>query len=217
MASEELADICLGEKHILFQIGSTVLLSSGQAILAHAKEGLDAQLQAAGVQAEGRIESGALIVRSAYPYTFYADRSTDLTDPTAWRSGSVPSAETPVRICGSGVANFTAESIKFASITVEEGATLSVSGGTAESPVDLPPIELDYEARLLLAEGSVVQMTNTFTCVGDASTLPVFEIATNATAIVQTPEFRYLYSPIAAWGSYAGYDYGFSLKNVALR
>lgn len=201
----------------LFQIGSTVLISESPAILSHAKEGLDAQLQAAGVQAEGRIESGALVVRSAYPYTFYADRSTDLTDPTAWRSGSVPSAETPVRICGAGAANFTAESVKFASITVEEGATLSVSGGTSESPVDLPPIELDYAARLLLTEGSVVQMTNTFTCIGDASTLPVFEIATNATAIVQTPNFRFVYSAISAWSSFQGYDYGFSLKNVALR
>ena len=94
----------------LFQIGSTVLLSSDPAILAHAKAGLDAQLQAAEIPAEGRIANGALTVRSVYLYTFNANQSSDLADPTAWRSGSVPSAETPVRISGAGTVNFTAES-----------------------------------------------------------------------------------------------------------
>ena len=200
----------------LLQIGSTVLLSSDPTILAHAKEGLDAQLQAAGIQAEGRIANGALVVRSAYLYTFNANQSSDLTDPTAWRSGSVPSAETPVRISGVGTVNFTAESTKFASITVEEGATLSVSGGTEESPVDMPPVELDYEARLLLAEGSVVQITNTFTCVGNVDILPVFEVATNAKAIVQTPEPLYIRSSYDQH-SYDGNDYGFRIKNVSLK
>ena len=201
----------------LFQIGSTVLLSSDPAILAHAKAGLDAQLQAAEIPAEGRIANGALTVRSVYLYTFNANQSSDLADPTAWRSGSVPSAETPVRISGAGTVNFTAESTKFASITVEEGATLSVSGGSAESPVDMPPVELDYEARLLLAEGSVVQITNTFTCVGNADVLPVFEVATNATAIVQSPEPLYNIHSAYYASSYIGNDYGFRIKNVNLK
>ena len=200
----------------LFQIGSTVLLSSDPAILAHAKVGLDAQFAAAGVAAVGRITGEALTVRSDYPYTFNAAASSDLTDPTAWRLGTVPSAETPVRINGAGTVNFTAESTKFASITVEEGATLSVSGGTEESPVDMPPVELDYEARLLLAEGAVVQITNTFTCVGNANILPVFEVATNAKAIVQTPDPLSIKSSHAP-SSYAGNDYGFRIKNVSLK
>lgn len=200
----------------LLQVGTTVLLSKDGDILAHAKKGLDAQLLAAGVSAEGRIESDALFVRSAYPYTFNADKSSDLMNPGAWSCAEVPPVTVPVRIRGAGVANYNAESPKFASITVEEGATLCVVGGTEESPVDMPPIELDYDVRLLLAEGSVVQITNAFTCVGNAETLPVFEVSTNATAIVQTPAPLYIRSSIFKYDG-DGYDYGFRIKNVALR
>lgn len=199
----------------LFNVGSRVLCSEDEDILAHAKTCLDAQLLAAGVPAEGRIEDGELVVRSTYLYTFNADKSADLSDASAWRCQSVPTVDTPVRIRGTGVVNYNSESIKFASITVEEGATLSVSGGTAEAPVDLPEIELVYEAKLLLTEGSVAQITNVFTCTGNADILPVFEIATNATAIVQTPKIgwiRYALDP-----AQGGNDYGFRLKNVALR
>ena len=93
----------------------------------------------------------------------------------------------------------------------------AVSGGTEESPVDMPPVELDYEARLLLAEGSVVQITNTFTCLCNTDAMPVFEVATNAKAIVQSPEpLRDTHS--AYYGSsYIGNDYGFRLKNVNLK
>ena len=198
-------------------VGTTVLLSKDPAILAHAKEGLDAQLAASGIAAVGQITGEALVVRSDYPYTFNADVASDLMDPTGWRLGEVPSSDTPVRIKGAGIANFTAESTKFASITVEEGATLSVSGGTEESPVDMPPVELDYEARLLLAEGSVVQITNTFTCLCNTDAMPVFEVATNAKAIVQSPEpLRDTHSAYHG-SSYIGNDYGFRLKNVNLK
>jgi hypothetical protein len=200
----------------LLKIGTTVLLSKDGDVLAHAKKGLDAQLQAAGLQAEGRIEGDALIIRSAYPYTFDATVSSDLNDPGAWRLASVPTADIPVRISGAGVVNYNSSSVKFAAITVEEGATLCVSGGTADSPVDMPPIELNFESRLLLAEGSFVQITNTFTCTCNAQTLPVFEIATNATAIVQTPGAPVIRS---SYSRHTGVfpDYGFRLKNVALR
>ena len=199
----------------LLKPATKVLLSENPAILAHAKEGVDAQLKAAGIQAQGRIEGDALIIRSAYPYSFDAALSSDLADPGAWHLGSVPSADTAVRIKGAGIVNYNASSVKFASITVEEGATLCVSGGTAESPVDMPPVELNYESRLLLAEGSFVQITNTFTCLCNAEILPVFEIATNATAIVQAPGAPEIRSPYARHEN--GPDYGFRLKNVALR
>ena len=199
----------------LLELATKVLLSENPAILAHAKEGVDAQLKAAGIQAEGRIEGDALIIRSAYPYTFDAAQSSDLADPDAWHLGSVPSADTAVRVKGAGTVNYNASSVKFASITVEEGATLCVSGGTSDAPVDMPPVELNYESRLLLAEGSFVQITNTFTCLCNAEILPVFEIATNATAIVQTPGAPEIRSPYARYET--GPDYGFRLKNVALK
>ena len=153
---------------------------------------------------------------TSYPYTFNAEVSSDLTDPTAWSGNEVPSADKDVWIRGNGVVNYNAESRKFASMTVKDGATLSVSGGTDESPVDMPPVELDLDARLLLAGGSFVQITNTFTCVATAEVLPVFEIATNATAIVQTPVPLFINHSYSK-GSYDGYDYGFRIKNVALR
>ena len=66
-----------------------------------------------------------------------------------------------------------------------------------------------------MTEGSVVQITNVFTCICNAETLPVFEVATNATAIVQTPGIGWIRSAMdkAQWGE----DFGFRLKNVALR
>ena len=200
----------------LLQIGTTILLSDDDSILAHAKVGLDAQLKSAGVQAEGRIENGALVVRSAYPYTFDAAISSDMTNPQAWLCGSVPDAEKAVRIRGAGVVDYNSQSTKFSSITVEEGATLRVSGGSDEQPVDMPQMELCYDARLLLDEGSFVQITNNFTCTCNAEVLPVFEIATNATAIVQTPGAPETRSPFSKYDA-IGPDYGFRLKNVSLK
>lgn len=170
---------------------------------------------AAGVEAEGRVIDGILAIRPIYSYTFDAGKSTDLSDPSAWSSQAVPSVDVPVCIRGTGVVNYNSESVKFASIALEEGATLSVAGGTAEAPVDLPPIELNYNTKLLLTGGSVVQITNEFTCVGNAMILPVFEIATNATAIVQTPNIGVIPSAIDKYQT--GTDFGFRLKNVALR
>lgn len=153
---------------------------------------------------------------ASYPYAFNAAMSSDLANPSAWSCNEVPTADKDVWIRGNGVVNYNAESKKFASMTVKDGATLSVSGGTDASPVDMPPIVLDLHARLLLSEGSCVQITNEFTCVGTAEALPVFEIATNATAIVQTPVPLSIRHSTDKY-SYAGFDYGFRIKNVALR
>ena len=153
---------------------------------------------------------------TTFPYTFNAEESSDLADSEGWSCKEVPSAGASIRIRGMGTVNYNAESRRFASITVKDGATLAVSGGTTESPVDLPSVELDYDARLLLAEGSVVQITNFFTCVGMPGALPVLEVSTNATAIVQTPVPLSIRSSYDKY-NYAGDDYGFRIKNVALR
>ena len=213
---ESFANAAFSVGESLLQIGKMVLLSSDENILAHAKKGLDAQLQAAGIQAEGRIENGALVVRSSYPYTFDAAISSDLANSGAWRCGSVPDADKAVRIRGAGIVDYNSQSAKFSSITVEEGATLRVSGGSAEEPVDMPQMELSYDARLLLAEESFVQITNVFTCTCNAQVLPVFEVSTNATAIVQTPGAPVIRSPFSKYDAICP-DYGFRLKNVALR
>ena len=60
---------------------------------------------------------------ASYPYAFNAAMSSDLTNPSAWSCNEVPTADKDVLIRGAGVVNFTAESTRFASITVKDGAT----------------------------------------------------------------------------------------------
>ena len=153
-----------------------------------------------------------VVVGKSAAHQFDASQSSDLSDPAAW-GGTLPTANDDVVISGAGTAVFNAETTKFKSMSVQFGATLEVEGGSLETPVDLPPLELDYEARLLIADGAVAQLTNVFTTVGDAQTLPVFEIATNATILVQTPGEL----PCKSFDGGNRKDWGFRLKNVALR
>ena len=199
----------------VFISGDTVLASSDAELLAAVATGINGNLSA-GIEYAAVVENGAVVLRTASANIFDATKSSDLSDSTAWAGGSVPEAGASVYIQGAGSAIFDASSPAFGLITVESGATLQVSGGTEASPVDLPAVALYYNARLLVSSGSVAQMTNTFTCAYDGVTLPVFEIATNAMAIVQSPDNPLVYSTHDK-SSYHGYDYGFRIKNVSLK
>ena len=192
--------------------GAVLLRSSDPDFLSYAENGLRTAMPAGFGVAKS---DGGIVVTSAAAHQFDPTISSDLSDPEGW-GGTLPSAEDDVVVSGSGTAVFSATTPKFKSITVGFGATLSAVGGTEESPLDLPAVELDYDARLLVPGGSVVLMTNNFTCVTDGITLPVLEIATNAMAIVQSPEHPWTYSPHDK-SSYHGYDYGFRIKNVSLK
>ena len=189
--------------------GAGVLYSSDADFLAYAKDVIAEVLPD---------EFGAAIVgdriqlTKASDYMFDASKSSDLSNPNAWKGGIVPVGE-DVIVGGAGTVTFAADAPAFKSITVQLGATLSVEGGTLEAPVDLPKLTLNYEARLLIATDAVAQLTNEFTTAGDAQTLPVFEVATNATVLVQTPGEL----PCKTYDGGSRKDWGFRLKNVALR
>ena len=188
--------------------GTTLIQSDDAAFLAYARDAVNGGLS---VDLGAVVYGDTLIIAKKGAHMFDASASSDLTDASAW-GGSLPTAADDVIISG-GVANYPTNSTKFNSILLQLGATLAVSGGTDESPVDLPPIELDLAAKLLISD--VAQMTNVFTTVGDADTLPVLEIATNATLIAQSPEHPTVRCSHDN-NSYRGPDYGFRLKNVQL-
>lgn len=210
------AEIVFSFGSSLFAVGQVVLSSASEDVLLAAQTYLNGQIDSAGVSMEGKIEDDELVIRSVNPYTFDATKSNDLSDPTAWKLGEVPPATATVSIKGDAVVNYTASSPRFALLKIEEGATLAAIGGTSEAPVDLPAVELDYKARLLVSGDAVVQMTNVFTCVCDATTLPILEVATNATLIAESPEHPRVRNPHVQWDYYLGPNYGFTLKNVRL-
>lgn len=146
--------------------------------------------------------------------TFDASKSSDLSDASAWKYGSVPQGQAVV-ISGIGSVCLGADTPRFSSITVQNGAEVSVEGGTLDAPVDLPPVTLSYDARLKVESGAFAQSTNGLVCSGDALTLPVLEIATNATLSLRTPNLPNVRNTANDSGSIA--DTGFRLSNVDLR
>ena len=194
----------------LIVAGAGIISSANADFLAYAKGEIE------GLLPDG---FGAAIIGDTVKLTktsdfmFDATKSSDLSDPTAWKGGVVPVGE-DVIVGGEGTVAFTADAPSFKSISVQAGATLSVSGGTEAEPVDIPAVALSYDARLLISDYAL--LTNTLTTVGDATTLPVLEIATNAVVTAQTPGPQPLKCVFDHY-SYHFADYGFRLKNVKLR
>ena len=151
-----------------------VLTSSDADFLAHVAaqiaatvpEGLAAQV------ADGRL---SLVTSSGDIFT--SSGELDLGDPSGWNSASVPSGNDIVVSGPDTVALVTGTTPAFGSITLENGATLKVTGAN----IDLPPVSLSYPSKLFVAGGATAYITNGLAGGGDASGLPVFEIATNAT------------------------------------
>lgn len=161
------------------------------------------------------VVSGDAVVLDYSPdNTFDASKSSDLSDASAWKGLSVPHGQ-PVVVSGSGNVRFGAGTPAFSSITVQNGATVTVEGGTLESPVDLPPVTLSFDARLKVEGGAFAQSTNGLVCAGGAEVLPVLEVATNATLFLRTPGLPNAVN--TAWDSGSSPDTGFRLSNVDLR
>ena len=190
--------------------GAGVLYSSDSGFLAYAKDAI-AETLPDGFGAA--IVGDAVKLTKTSDYMFDASKSNDLADSTAWKGGIVPVGE-DVIVSGVGMVTFSSDAPAFKSISVQAGATLSVSGGTEAEPVDIPAVALSYDARLLISDYAL--LTNVLTTVGDATTLPVLEIATNAVVTAQTPGGQPLKCVFNRY-SYHFDDYGFRLKNVKLR
>ena len=126
------------------------------------------------------VSGEALSLEAVSDYVFNA--AGDLLSDQGWSTGSVPPAGTEVAIDGV-VANFTGGAIPaWESIEVKNGAILRIAANA-----DLPHIILNKDATLEIAAGTSF-LTNGFSCtpavVGENVSLPILEIATNATVSV---------------------------------
>ena len=134
------------------------------------------------------VESGdSLVLQKADVIKFNTSVSSDLSEPSAWTGGAVPDGGS-VMITGLGRAIYSFGSPKFSEIMVTEGATLVLQGGTESSPLIPPPLCMAYNGKIVCAAGSYVKLTNEITCTAVVSSLPVFEISTNAVLYADVPD-----------------------------
>ncbi len=163
--------------------GVTLFSSANGTILAAMKANFEAALP------EGfavRTSGDSLVLADLSQIEFDASVSSNLSDAEAW-GGEVPVGG-QVTISGNGTVVYDASAPAFKKITVTGGATLSIQGGTAESPVTPPPLAMSYDGKIACAPGSFVRLTNELACTAQPVALPVFEIATNAVLFVDTPD-----------------------------
>ena len=124
-------------------------------------------------------------------FTFNSTTTTDLNTPTAWVCGYVPAGEA-VAISGAGVNGVLATTTSaFASITVTDGATLTLANGVTASN-----ITLSAEATLAVATDATATLANAIAATATAQDIPVVSIPSGATLSVPG---------------------GFAFKNVMLR
>ena len=149
--------------------GSTILTCANADVLARAKTGLDATLPEG---FETVIDGNALKVTSSY--VFNSTTITDLNDPDGWASGSVPVGKV-VTIAGSGVNAIATSLPVFAGITVQDGASLTISGDAT-----LPATTLADGASLTISSGSAT-VGGALTIEASASSLASVSVASGAT------------------------------------
>ncbi len=124
-------------------------------------------------------------------FTFNSTTTTDLTEPTGWACGYVPVGEA-VAISGAGVNGVLSTTTPaFASITVTDGATLTLANGVTASNINL-----SAEATLAVATGATATLANSIAATATAQDIPVVSIPSGATLSVPG---------------------GFAFKNVMLR
>ena len=133
----------------VFADGDTVVTSTDADFLA----AVQASLAAAGVSTT--IADNELVM-AASDYVFNSTTVTDLTDPTGWSCGSVPTGK-EVRIEGDGVtAIVSGDNLpSFASLAVKKGATLKVTA----SDVSLPALSLDATGTLVIGDDAESAVT----------------------------------------------------------
>ena len=124
-------------------------------------------------------------------FTFNSTTTTDLNEPTGWACGYVPVGEA-VAISGAGVNGVLSTTTPaFASITVTDGATLTLANGVTASNINL-----SAEATLAVATGATATLANSIAATATAQDIPVVSIPSGATLSVPG---------------------GFAFKNVMLR
>lgn len=167
-------------------VGSVVFRSVDADILADLKTRLTPTLPD-GLKLS--VSGEVLRLSEGSPYEFDATISDDLSDLSAWGGLTEVPVGKNVSIKGAGTVRYTVATPSFASLTMNEGAMLSVEGGTESAPVVLPPVRLVYQAKLRIADEAFAVLTNGLETTANITELPIFEIATNATAFMTAPDY----------------------------
>ncbi len=109
-------------------------------------------------------------------FTFDSTTTTDLNEPTGWACGYVPVGEN-VMISGTGVTGILSSSTPaFASVTVINGATLTLGDGTTATNVSLVG-----SATLSVASGATATLGNALSATAEAQNIPSISIPSGAT------------------------------------
>ena len=149
---------------------------------------------------EVKIVRDEIILTEYNPNTFDSSKGLELTSGEAWKKGSVPVGE-DVIIAGGGTVVLNSDSPVFSKVTVIEGTTLCMEGGTESTPFTPPPLAMNYRSKIVCADGSHVKLVNEIDCTAIPASMPVFEIARDAVLYVETPNHA---------------TRGFSFKNLHL-
>ena len=108
--------------------------------------------------------------------TFDSTTTTDLNEPTGWACGYVPVGKNVI-ISGAGVTGVLSSSTPaFASVTVQNGATLSLGDG-----VTAPYVSLVGSATLSVASGATATLANSIKGIVEAQDVPAISIPSGAT------------------------------------
>lgn len=135
------------------------------------------------------------LVTTDYNFISNADGSTNLSDPTAWQSGAVPT-DKEVTILGANVVaeiNDDQPLPTFASIAVKGGATLRINADLTETA--LPPISVDATSRIEVKAGATLVLPTTFTSFAkeeDGAFVSMAKIVVDKDATLTIPGGTYL-------------------------
>ena len=124
------------------------------------------------------ISGGKLRLMSISDNAFSSEGEVDIGTAANW-SGWLPTGGEAHLVGDATVGVISSVTPAFASITVSDGATLKI---TADA--DLPAITLVRDAKIVIAEGVWASLSNGLSCTAIETSLPVFEISTNATLAV---------------------------------
>lgn len=155
--------------------GRKILTSADDGLLQHVADELSEGLPA-GLTA--KVVSGSVVLSADSDLTFTYNGELSLSDPAAWQLGVVPSAGSTVTVRGATTVAVIDSSVPaFAKIIVVDGATLKASGS-----VELPPVDLMFDARVLVPGEASAVITNGVASSAQLGQIPVIEVETNAVA-----------------------------------
>lgn len=164
----------------LFAAGDTVLRSESDATLDATLAFLEAHL--AGTAFQVAKTGYSLVLEPRVEASFDVTSGLPLTDPNGWSGGKLPSAGADVLIRGAGTVELAAGGLSFGKVSLKDGATLKVTGGSEVEPHVLPAIDLPADTALTVAFGAYVCYTNNaLNARATAERLPVVTVESGAT------------------------------------